>query len=230
MSGDPIQLRREYEALTRMQGGHTCRVIAFDSEAGLLLEERILPGTSLRFEASLEGRVRVLAQVFRAIHPPRSRDETYLDWLDSAHRFCAADRAAAPLAEKAALARSICAEMFQKYPEHVLLHGDLHHDNILLCADGRYAVIDPKGVVGPPILDLPRFILNEIDVPHAKPDEAHIREVIALISRRLDYPPEDVGRLFFMEAVLANIWRVEDGESVKTQELALADEIIACPI
>ena len=43
------------------------------------------------------------------------------------------------------------------------MHGDLHHDNILLRKDGSYAMIDPKGVAGPEILDLPRYIMNEID-------------------------------------------------------------------
>lgn len=43
----------------------------------------------------------------------------------------------------------------------MLLHGDFHHDNILLSNNGDYVIIDPKGVIGDPVFDIPRFILNE---------------------------------------------------------------------
>ena len=43
-------------------------------------------------------------------------------------------------------AKQVCISLFTKYPERMLLHGDLHHDNILQTEDNRYLVIDPKGV------------------------------------------------------------------------------------
>ena len=120
-----------------------------------------------------------------------------------------------------------CAEMFEKYSDRVLLHGDLHHDNLLLRTDGNYAMIDPKGVIGPAIMDLPRFILNELDTGHPCSDRQHIAEVIRLLDEQSGYPAADIVKLFYMETVLGNIWRMEDGEEMNWQELEIAASLIS---
>lgn len=206
------QLESEYRMLSRVQGKGCCKVYGYDQDLGLLLEERILPGTVLWEERSLEKRIEVLASVFREIHVAKHDGETYLDWLNKAHAFCEAQNVADELLRLSAQARDICAELFDQYPERVLLHGDLHHDNLLLRADGSYAVIDPKGVIGPEILDLPRFLLNEADMSN---DTTHMERAIRLVSRACGYPEEDLRKALFMEAVLATVWCVEDGMPVK---------------
>ena len=205
-------LDSEYRMLSCMQGRGGDRVYGYDRDRGLLLEERILPGTVLREESLLEKRVEVLARVFREIHLPQREGETYLDWLDGACAFCIAHEVPGELPRMARKARDVCAGLFEKYPERVLLHGDLHHDNLLRRADGSYAVIDPKGVIGPEILDLPRFLLNEADLGDAP---AHMERAIALVSQACGYPEKDLRQALFMEAVLANVWCVEDGMPVR---------------
>ena len=189
------------------------------------MEERIFPGTVLRREASLEKRIQMFLQVFREIHMPAHSGATYLNWLEKICEYCVQHRVAEDMASRAHL---FCAEMFEKYPDRVLLHGDLHHDNLLLRTDGSYAMIDPKGVVGPAIMDLPRFILNELDTDHACPDRQHIEEVIRLLGEQSGYPAEDIEKLFYMETVLANIWCVEDGEEMNRHEIEIADSLISC--
>lgn len=208
------QTVREYRALCRMGG---CQVFAFEEATGALLEERIQPGTSLRAEPSLEKRMGALHQVFSTIHTPETEGETYLDWLDG---ICRLPDVPEILRGKGEKARDICAELLKKYPERMLLHGDLHHDNILLRADGSYAVIDPKGVIGPEILDLPRFILNE------GLDAGHIRNVISQAAERFGYPAADIAGAYYMEAVLANLWCVEDGIPIQEASIVLAEAIL----
>lgn len=217
------QLESEYRMLARLSGRHSCKVYAYDACNGLLLEERIFPGTVLRREASPEKRIQTFLQVFQEIHMPADSGATYLNWLEQICEYCACHGVAGDMASRA---RSFCAEMFEKYPERVLLHGDLHHDNLLLRTDGSYAMIDPKGVVGPAIMDLPRFILNELDTDHECSDGRHIEEVIRLIGEQSGYPTADIGKLFYMETVLANVWCAEDGEEMNRQELELAECII----
>lgn len=225
IDSDSAQLRSEYRMLARLTGG-CAQVYAYEEDKGLLLEERILPGTVLRQETSLEKRVEVFSQVFRRIHASAEnvseQGETYLDWLDEICGWCVQNRAAEELTAMAEQARRYCAEMFEKYPDRMLLHGDLHHDNMLLKSDGSYVMIDPKGVVGPAVMDLPRYILNEIGTGHDRLDREHIEEVIRLICERLDYPQADVRKLFFMETVLANVWCMESGEEIDRQEIELA--------
>lgn len=206
------QLDSEYRMLCRLQGRGCCKVYGYDKDRGLLLEERILPGTVLREEPALEKRVEALASVFREIHLPQQEGETYLDWLNKACAFCESQNVSDQLTRLAGQARDICTGLFETYPERVLLHGDLHHDNLLRRADGSYAVIDPKGVIGPEILDLPRFLLNEADMSD---DPAHMERAICLISRSCGFPEEDLRKALFMEAVLANVWCVEDGMPIR---------------
>lgn len=88
-------------------------------------------------------------------------------------------------------AKDIGEEMFAKYPERTLLHGDLHHDNILLNANGDYSMIDPKGIVGPRIFDLPRFIMNELDPGLNTSGKSHIDLVIHMLSESLHYTADE---------------------------------------
>ena len=217
------QIESEYRTLVQLSGRHSCKVYAFDESARLLLEERIFPGTVLRREASLEKRIQKFLQVFQGIHMPTNSGETYLNWLEQICEYCVRHQVAEDMASRAHL---FCEEMFEKYPDRILLHGDLHHDNLLLRTDGSYAMIDPKGVVGPAIMDLPRFILNELGTEHACSDRQHIEEVIRLLGEQSGYPVADIEKLFYMETVLENIWCVEDGEAMNRQEMELADFLI----
>ena len=243
--------------LAKLNGHHSCRVYAFNEDKGQLLEERILPGTKLRDEKSLEKRLDAFADVFEAIHIDVVEDSeartgehkllrrgmpTYIDWLEEASEFCENElwKSGESIAEengdggendltiwnqRILRAIAIARELFEKYPDRVLLHGDLHHDNLLLREDGDYVFVDPKGVVGPKIFDLPRFILNELDTRYQESDVEHIENVITTLCEKLDYPKEDVRTLFYMEAVLANVWFIEDGMDVNEKWMNVAEEI-----
>lgn len=218
------QLQSEYQMLAQLSGRHNCKVYAFDENAGLLLEEHIFPGTTLRREMSLEKRLQVFLQIFQEIHMPADSGATYLNWLEHICEYCVSHQTAVDMAS---LAHLFCVEMFGKYPDRVLLHGDLHHDNLLLRTDGSYAMIDPKGIIGPAIMDLPRFILNELDTTHSCSDRQHIEEVIRRLDQQSGYPAADIGKLFYMETVLEYIWCLEDGEEMNRHELEIADYIVS---
>lgn len=230
---DTLQLSEEYEMLNALNGNGCCKVFAYDTEHGVLLEERLLPGTVLREEEILSKRIQAFKSVFDKIHIEASwfeagkatKVQSYLDWLANVCLFCKNNGIDKNLTQKAELSREICVEIFEKYPERVLLHGDLHHDNILLREDGSYAMIDPKGVVGPKLLDVPRFVMNEIDTKHIVSDEEHMREVIRMVSENLGFCMEDVAKIYFMEVILGNIWCVEDGEDINAEEIELASKL-----
>ncbi len=221
-NADLQELQGEYRMLSRLDCAQSARTYASDGEAGLLLEERILAGTTLRQEVSPDKRVQCLARVFHAIHTPADGGTSYLDWLRGIVGYCERNQVPGELSRMAGEAYGICGELFRKYSERVLLHGDLHHDNLLKRADGSYAMIDPKGIVGPEILDLPRFLLNETDAPYEGSLRGHMGRVIRLMAEEFGFPIEDLGKAFYMEAVLANVWNHEDGEEADMEEIKLA--------
>jgi streptomycin 6-kinase len=96
--------------------------------------------------------------------------------------------------------------------DQVLLHGDLHHMNILLGESG-WTAIDPKGVIGEPAFEVGALLLNPV------PDllnEPGLREVQArrldILSGVLDAERQRLAAWGFVRAVLSAIWSVEDGE------------------
>lgn len=221
-------LSREFRALTEMQGEACCQVYAFDSVNGLLLEERIVPGTVLKQESDWERRAASFVQVFETIHVVPEDEagyRSYLDWVRDACRNVS-NQGNRELSEGMRLAAAIAEEMFEKYRERMLLHGDLHHENILRNGSGNYSIIDPKGVVGPSIFDVPRFVLNELDDREDSLRKVHIDMVIETLSRLLKYPTADLYQLLFMEIMLANAWCFEDGEEIEDRDVRFAWEIV----
>ena len=223
------ELRREYNMLKELDGNGCCVVYEYDVLQGILLEEQIIPGIVLREEKDVILRIHHFADVFRRIHREVNeygKYETYLDWLDRAYDFCISNDVGLNLAKKMKKAREFGREIFEKYPERVLLHGDLHHDNMLLNSKGSYSIIDPKGIIGPAIFDLPRYIMNELDPYINKEGKEHIISVISLIGKTLNYSISDIKKLFFMEVILANVWCIEDGQELNLNDILIATEVI----
>lgn len=221
-------LAHEFQTLTKMQGEACCRVYAFDSANGLFLEERILPGTVLKKESDWEKRAASFVQVFAAIHTVPQNEvnyKSYLDWVRDAYR-AVSDQGNRQLAEGMHRAVAIAEEMFGKYPERMLLHGDLHHENILKDESGNYRIIDPKGVVGPLVFDIPRFVLNELYYPDDSQRKVHIDTVVETLSHLLEYPADDLYQLLFMEIMLEKAWCFESGEEIEDKDVSFAWEIV----
>lgn len=227
---NPEELATESKMLYELKGDGCCKVLGFDEYHGMLLEERILPGVVLREEKSVCERVRQFLKVFSKIHFTNKNIReypTYLEWLDNAYDYCVKNQKEdVKLQQQMQLARKIGYEMFEKYSERVLLHGDLHHDNMLKNQHDAYIMIDPKGVIGPEIFDLPRYVLNELDPDLNSSGAEHIQTVIGLIHETLAYPINDISRLFYMEVLLGNVWCLEDGEEMNAHDIAVACEIL----
>jgi streptomycin 6-kinase len=224
------ELRREYNMLKELNGDGCCVVYKYDLLQGVLLEEQIIPGIVLREEKDLILRINHFADVFRRIHREVNeygKYENYVDWLDRAYDFCINNDVGLKLTKKMKKAREFGREIFEKHPERVLLHGDLHHDNMLLNSKGSYSIIDPKGIIGPSIFDLPRYIMNELHPYINKDGKEHIMRVISLIGETLDYSISDIKKLFFMEVILANIWCIEDGQEPNLKDISIATEVIS---
>ncbi len=228
VNSDADELASEYNMLNEMSGKNSCRVFAYDAERGVLIEERIIPGIVLRNEKNAAVRVNHFLRVFREIHKTIDHVQnraTYFDWLERADAFCRDHDLDESITKKMHQARCIGEELFSKYDERVLLHGDLHHDNILLNDKGTYCMIDPKGVIGPKIFDLPRYILNEIDFVPDNECKNHVVQIVEMINKEIDYPFADIMKLFFMEVILANVWCIEDGEEPNLHQILIATQL-----
>jgi streptomycin 6-kinase len=105
--------------------------------------------------------------------------------------------------------------------EEVLLHGDLHHENIVRARNGDFLVIDPKGIVAEPHYELTTVLKN----PWAHPSVSHCAH---LFEQRLSKMCLDLGlerrkvlSYCFIHLCLSISWSLEDGGNSTHQEAVL---------
>lgn len=226
-NGDEEEALREYLFLKQCSNSCCPSVFAYDN--GCLLEEQVIPGTTLRSETSLDNRINVYYHVFSLLHHSTLDNKQfplYSNWLFNAYEYVTKNVDNQIVCGHAKMAYQICSEMYSLYPALMFLHGDLHHDNILERGSYTYVAIDPKGVVGPEILEFGRFILNEIPMVEESMVESHIIQVIYKLSSKFNYPLSDIVKVFYMETVLASIWNIEDGEAICEKELKVAEKLM----
>jgi streptomycin 6-kinase len=97
-------------------------------------------------------------------------------------------------------------------PQPVLLHGDLHHFNIL-SSDRGWLAIDPKGVIGPAAFDIGALLINPWVVSGRVGDAPRvIHDRIAALSGRLGIDRQTVRDWGLVRAVLSACWSLEEGQ------------------
>ena len=219
----------EYNTLVEYNGRGFCRPYQADLVNGALLEEQIHPGTELRKVSSLDERLHIFCSIHQGLHIPSSKPtayKSYLDWVTRITRYMASQKDYPELFDHMKIAESLCKQLFLQYPSVMLLHGDLHHDNILLNSNHGYTIIDPKGILGDPIFDVPRFILNEMEEDLNQELYDKINYIITSISKNLHIPIDVLKQCFFIEMAMAECWNVEDSQQANINNVRFVKRIL----
>ena len=109
-------------------------------------------------------------------------------------------------------AEGLFGELIGSMAEPVLLHGDLHHDNILAAQREPWLAIDPKGLVGEPAYEVGALLRN----PHlrrlvAAPNvEQTMARRVAQLSEELSLDRERIRGWGLAQAVLSAWSSIED--------------------
>lgn len=209
------ETRSEIAALRLWNGHGAARLLEADPEAGALLVERVEPGTMLVEVAKEDDAAATLVaadtlrQLWRPVAAPG--DLCPLDtWLAAYDR----NRAALTRGERGFPASLFCRadalrrDLLASTENPTVLHGDLHHFNVLRARHAPWLAIDPKGLYGDRAFDVCQFLRNPHDVP------------TAVNRRRLDIFCAELGLdrartrdWCFVHAILDACWDFEDGNS-----------------
>ena len=234
------ELRNEAAALRVFDGRGSVRLLDADPDAGLLLLERLRPGntlTALADEAHDDEATRIAASVMRGLWrpaPPGHDFPTVGDWGEGFARLRARfGGGTGPLpAAQVEEGESLFAELLASSGLPVLLHGDLHHDNILsahVSSVGRspWLAIDPKGVVGEPAYEVGALLRNLWPDRHTHSNPGRLlHRRLHRLAEELEMDPARVRGWAVAQAVLSAVWSVEDNDD--GWETALADaELLA---
>lgn len=205
---DNAGLKREVFALRCFAGCGAVKVLA--ENEGMLLLERAVPGASVKsyFPDKEQESIKIACGVMKKLHQaniPVAHNFPHIrDWL------AALDKDWPIPDEYLQKARKLRDQMLQTSETDVLLHGDLHHDNILQNGED-WLVIDPKGVIGEPAYEVAAFIRNPIRelLTHADATTIIHNRVIRF-AELSELPPQRILDWCFVESVLSWIWNIQD--------------------
>jgi streptomycin 6-kinase len=222
-----LKLTREPEelaggALMQWWGGHgAALVLAREGEA--LLLERAMGAGSLA-QMAREGRddeaTRILCAAGARLHAPRaSPPPASLFPLEPWFRalWPAAETHGGVLLKSAAAARALLAE-----PREVaVLHGDLHHGNVLDFGPRGWLAIDPKGLVGERGYDHANMMCNP-DADAATAPGVLARRV-TVVSEAARIEPVRLLRWLLAYLGLSASWSLGDGPGDAGRTLQIAE-------
>lgn len=217
---------KEISALRLFQGRNFCKLYEYSLEDKVFIMEHIIPANTLYEGTTREERIAVVADIFKQLHKRRLPDvvfPTYSEWLTYGKNGTKNRKDCEHLRPYLEKAEHMIGDISKTYARKLLLHGDLHHENILKNETGGYTVIDPKGVIGDPVFDLSRFILDEFrDDLTAEPREEIVAFVRSL-GNRVEIPYKVLLQCLYVETV---IWLFRE-ELAKGESLEECDFLIA---
>ncbi len=216
----PNTEREETEALRLMDGHGMVRLLGYDAQDEVMLLERLSPGISLRKMTDDVKAISIAADVMRRLWrpaPPEHAFATVEKWGRGFERLRQRyDGGNGPF-PKALLeeAETLYAELSASMGQRMLLHGDLHQDNILSSERDGWLAIDPKGLIGEPEYETGALLHNFL------PDLLEMPDPKAVLARRIDQLAEELGferrRVWgwgLAQAMLSVWWGVEDSGQI----------------
>ena len=149
----------EADAMAAWGGDGAASLLAVDDESGAMLLERVEPGVHLLEDAPLEEADDVvsglLPRLWRSPVPGLPTTSELADLMTT--RIEGADVEIDSSLRDDALA--VLADLRWPVRDPVLVHGDVHHKNVLRATREPWLVIDPLPCVGDRCVDLVMFLL-----------------------------------------------------------------------
>ncbi len=202
--------------LKHYNGTGAVKLFKADDRACLL--ERCVPGThlsSLVYEGKDDEATHILCDTIEKLHTNKEfsgayrtigeLQNGYSDYLESGDKRI-------PF-KMVQYAQEIYASFIKAEDQKIMLHGDLHHENILYDDERGWLAIDPKGYIGSSSYEVGAMLRNPLHYAELFQDTDVLQQRIEIISERLGYKPEIIRGWAYSQAVLAAIWAIEDGVS-----------------
>jgi streptomycin 6-kinase len=219
---------QESNALRLFDGHGMAQLLAYDAADEVMLLEGLQPGTVLTTMEDDEQAISIAASVMRQLWRPVPAQHPFksvFDWGKGFTRLRQHFGGGNGPFPKALLeeAETLYAELSASMATPVLLHGDLHQDNILAAERQPWLAIDPKGLIGEPAFETGSLLRNPL------PQILQVPQPRRLLARRINQLADelDMDRVRIRDwglaqSVLAAWWSIEDFGNVSEKELACA--------
>jgi streptomycin 6-kinase len=220
------EIHGEAEYLKISNGTGTVELFAYDAELQAVLIERCVPGANLKTtfrtdRAEAVGKaIHILRRILRPVPDLPDRLIRLGDWFDNLKR-----------AEGTEFPWNLAEKALQLYEHNsrdtdniFLLHGDLHHDNILSATREPFLAIDPKGIIGHIGYDIGVFLNNHVDwLEWDTRLEGRIDRAVAEFAKAFQLDEQVVREWAFCQLILSRWWMFDEMPGMYGSELGLLD-------
>ena len=212
-AGVPNEERQQEEDALRFFGGHgIVEILRADTDRGVMLIERLHPGRPLTDVADDDEATSIAAQVMSALWRPLLADHRFpsvADWGKGFAQLRATfDGATGPFtARLVEQAEGLFDDLLASSAPPVLLHGDLHHQNILSAERAPWLALDPKGVAGEPVYEVGSLMRNPAPEVFSRPHpEQLLLRRATLLAEALGFERQRILAWSMAQAVLSAWW------------------------
>ncbi len=230
------EFRQQTEALRLFDGHGMVQLLASDEDDEVMLLECLEPGTLLSTLDDDEEATSIAASVIRQLWRPAPAKHlfpTVSDWgkgfmrLRQHYRGGNGPFPAALLEE----AETLFAELSASMAEPCLLHGDLHHDNILAARREPWLAIDPKGLIGEPAYETGALLRNRLSLILEAPDPGRaLARRVDQLAAELGFERARVRGWGLSQAVLSAWWDIEDSGNIWEDTIRCAELLAAIKV
>ena len=209
----------EFHSLHFFHGKGAVKLIDHDDHCKTLLLEQAIPGKSLKdfYPQFADEIMKIYVKVMQELHD--QHDNTYGNYRHIEAWLKSIDRAAHDALPTKLVNRAINLKntLLNSSRKNILLHGDLHLDNIVQASNNHHSLsmnrwmsIDPKGIIGEPEFEIAAFDI-------LTPSEMIRSNTLILFQERI-YKLSEISNLnyqrilqwIFVRVVLAAAWFIED--------------------
>lgn len=214
------EFRRELLFLKELKSNMYVKCFDVLVDEGMILMKLLKPGKRVNEINTLDERLSVAGSLLSytpilALHP------TYMKYHRSIFNETMARNKEkindASLEARLKRADNYYIELLNMHSDEVILHGDLHHENMIFDEDDGWQIIDPKGYLGIKVLEPGRYIINQIWEDLEKSRD-FTEETVVYLSKVLGYTTEILYKSAYVDCMLSSVWSLEDGYYDDTNE------------
>jgi streptomycin 6-kinase len=224
----------ELAALSMYKGRNVCTLYDADLELGAMLISRVLPGYNLKALDDEGERLKIALNVIPNLPMPAEPHPAipaFSDWIERAFTRARRERKVKPeFLHYQDQTEKLFHEVTAQEPANMLLHGDLHHENMLYSEGGEWVVIDPKGVTGIRSLEVGRYILNAIWFTRDARKPRVLEELVNAFAEAFDRPRRTIAICALLDCVLSRTWTFEEHLTPEAFAREQADALCMFPI
>lgn len=187
-------------------GNGAARVLAHDDDA-LLLERA--EGHESLIEMAQGGRdetaTQIICEAIARLHTPRETAPPQCIPLTT--WFAALQPAAAKQGKPFTTCAALANELLASPQDETVLHGDIHHGNILDFGARGWLAIDPKRLHGSRAFDYANLFCN----PDLETAQRHFHRRLEVVTKAADFERTYLLKWIAAYAALSAAWSLEDG-------------------